>query len=67
MVTLRKQKRDFGVIFRTFGDDLEDTLQEWNRFCDGTHPGYNGKNKTTQITFNGQKCKDLHIDSIARL
>lgn len=67
MVTLRKQKRDFGVILRTFGDDLESTMLEWNRFCEGTHPGYNGKNKTAAIAFNGQKCKDLRINSIARL
>lgn len=67
MITLRKQKRDFSVVFRTFGDDLQETKLEWNRFCEGTHPGFNGKNKTSQVTFNGQKCKDLRIGRIGRL
>ena len=39
MLELQAQGRDFAIVFRTFGLDLEDTvLQEFNAFCTGKHP-----------------------------
>lgn len=38
LVNLRKQKRNFALIFRTFGSDYDQVELEFNRFCDGTHP-----------------------------
>jgi len=40
VLELSKAGRDFRVIFRTFGVDLENVKEEWNAFCEGTHPSY---------------------------
>merc|ERR1712150_176053 len=31
-------KRDFRIIFRTFGIDIVDVIREYNLFCSGQHP-----------------------------
>jgi hypothetical protein len=60
---LRKSKREFAVVFRTFGGDLPDVIYEFNRFCEGTHPCYNGKNGCPLIRFDRSKgSKDMRID-----
>ena len=30
MISLKKQKRPFGIVFRTFGDDLPKIIKEFN-------------------------------------
>jgi len=62
LVNLRKQKRNFGLIFRTFGTDLEGVRLEFNRFCEGTHPLFDGNNGTTQVKFDGVKTKEFSIN-----
>jgi len=37
---IAKRGRDFRLIFRTFGIDLEAVQTEWNAFCNGDHPAY---------------------------
>jgi len=62
LVYLKKQKREFSVCFRTYGKDLDKVVWEFNRFCDGNHPCYSGRNGTPSIKFDGSKgTKDLRI------
>jgi len=63
LLYLKKNKKDFSIIFRTFGSDSENIKLEFNNFCDGLHPCYSGKNKTPSIKMNGQKCRDYKIGS----
>lgn len=35
LVFLKKTKRDFSLVFRTFGEDLPDIIWEFNKFCSG--------------------------------
>lgn len=35
---LKKQKKNFSIVFRTFGDDYDKIHLEFNRFVRGTHP-----------------------------
>lgn len=46
MVQMKKQRKDFQIAFRSFGHDLETVIYEFNQFCAGKHPCYNGKNGT---------------------
>jgi len=43
-----KQRRNVSVIFRTFGDDLDQVIKEFNDFCHGKHPLY------PSVKFTGQ-------------
>jgi len=43
---------------------VEKVVWEFNRFCDGNHPCYSGRNGTPLVKFDGSKgAKDLHIKS----
>ena len=55
MINLKKQKKEFCIVFRTFDNDLQDLLREYNKFCLGDHPCYNGKNNTPVVKFDGSK------------
>jgi hypothetical protein len=60
---LKKNKREFAIIFRTFGTELKDVIEEFNLFCRGNHPLFNGKHGTPRIRFDGKsKSKDMIID-----
>ena len=62
---LKKQKREFAVCFRTFGDDLPLVLWEFNQFCNGQHPCFSGRNGTPLLKFDGSKgTKDLRINDM---
>jgi hypothetical protein len=62
LIYLKKQKREFSVIFRTFGNELDKIVWEFNRFCNGLHPCFSGRNGTPLIRFDGSKgAKDLRI------
>ena len=62
LIYLKKNKREFAIAFRTFGNDLEKVTWEFNRFCNGQHPCYSGRNGTPLIKFDGSKgTKDLRI------
>lgn len=53
LIYLRKERRSFKILFRTFGTDLEKITWEFNSFCEGSHPCFNGSNNTPFIKFNG--------------
>ena len=64
---LRKAKREFAIVFRTFGGDLEDVVLEFNRFCEGKHPCFNGKGGNPLVRFDGNKgSKDYRIQAFNR-
>jgi len=63
LMYLQKLGRDFAVVFRTFGHDLENVIWEFNKFCSGQHPCYNGKNGMPLVKFDGSRgTKDLRIN-----
>lgn len=39
---LKDAEADFGVVFRTFGDDISEVSREFNAFCEGAHPMFPG-------------------------
>ena len=63
MIELKKQNRIFTIIFRTFGLDFEEVIKEFNSFCEGKHPLFNGLNeKYPKLLFNGENgSKDYRI------
>lgn len=65
LTSLKKQKREFAVCFRTFGKDLPMVTWEFNQYCNGQHPCFSGRNGTPLVKFDGSKgTKDLRIDSM---
>lgn len=64
LIALKKAKREFSIVFRFFGhsdDDIEEFFYEFNHFCEGTHPRYNGE-FGTKPKFDGSKgTKDYRI------
>lgn len=66
IIDLKNNKRDFAIIFRTFGKELNIVIDEFNLFCRGNHPMYNGKNGTKKIKLHGKsKYGDMVIDEKA--
>lgn len=62
LIYLKKAKKEFSILFRTFGGDLGNTVFEYNRFCNGEHPCYSGRGGTPLVKFDGSKgTKDLRI------
>lgn len=62
---LKKQKREFAIVFRTFGQDLKLVNWELNQFCIGQHPCFSGRNGTPLVKFDGSKgTKDLRIQDM---
>jgi len=62
LMYLKKQKREFAVVFRTFGSDHKNFIYEFNRFCEGEHPAFNGRNNSPLVKFDGSKnCKELRF------
>ncbi|OMJ88502.1 hypothetical protein SteCoe_9536 [Stentor coeruleus] len=60
---LKDNKRDFAIVFRTFGKELNTVVDEFNMFCKGIHPKYNRKNKRRKIeSVKKLKYKDMVID-----
>lgn len=65
MMYLKKQKREFSVIFHSNGgEDVTNVTHEYNKFCSGDHPAFNGRNGTPMVKFDGTKnCKEMRIQS----
>jgi hypothetical protein len=55
LLHLDRTGRDFTVVFRTFGTDITDVVEEVNMFASGTHPSYPG------VQLAGQGRTDLRI------
>ena len=63
MLYLKKRKRDFSIVFRTHGRELGRVIEEFNNFCEGKHPAFNGEAGTHLVKFDGSKpgSKDYRI------
>ena len=62
LIFLKKAKREFAITFRSFGEDIQSTIYEFNLFCNGEHPCYSGRGGTPLVKFDGSKgTKDLRI------
>lgn len=62
LIFLKKSKKEFAIVFRTFGQDLENVIYEFNSFCNGEHPCFNGKNGVPLVKFDGTKnTKDMRF------
>lgn len=62
MMYMKKQKREFAVVFNTFGSELGNVVYEFNKFCSGDHPCFNGRNGTPLVKMDGSKNqKDYRI------
>jgi len=68
MMYLKKQKREFSVVFHSAnGQDTTNVVYEFNRFCAGEHPAFNGRNNTPLVKFDGSKnCKEMGISAPAQ-
>ena len=54
-------------MFRTFGDDLDKIIWEFNQFCGGQHPCFSGRNGTPLVKFDGSKgTKDLRLQQMSQ-
>ena len=62
LMYLKKQKKEFAVVFRSYGTELDNVVWEFNKFCSGEHPCFNGRNNTPLVKFDGNKnSKDMRI------
>lgn len=61
LLWLKKAKRNFKLAFRSSGREIKDTVQEFNAFCEGNHPSFNGDNGTHKVYFNNHKGPDLRV------
>ena len=64
-MTLKKNKREFSVVFRFFGHDVQEIdefIFEFNQFCECLHPRYNGNHGYQAAHFEGIKSKDYRIN-----
>ncbi|KAL4491286.1 hypothetical protein ABPG72_021672 [Tetrahymena utriculariae] len=61
IIQLLRLKRDFSIVFHSFADNLYDIIAEFNLFCRGEHPCYNGKNNTPQVRLDGVRSQKNFI------
>lgn len=66
LLGLKKAKKEFAVVFRDFGADLEKVVFEFNKFCNGEHPMYNGRNNTPLARFDGSKNSKSYVVNSAQ-
>lgn len=55
LMYMKKQKREFAVTFNTFGSELDNVVYEFNKFCSGDHPCFNGRNGSPLVKLDGSK------------
>jgi len=63
MINLKKLKREFAVVFRSYDTELQNIIYEFNKFCEGNHPCFNGRHSFPLARFDGSKgSKNFIID-----
>jgi len=63
MINLKKMKREFAIVFRSFDTELQNIIYEFNKFCEGNHPCFNGRHSFPLARFDGSKgSKNFIID-----
>ena len=67
IISLKKLKQDFTIVFRFFGSDessIEELVYEFNNFCDCNHPRFCGEYGYEKFKFDAEKEKrDYKIDT----
>ena len=59
---IKKNKQEFSVVFRTFGQDLKAVAHEFDKFAKGDHPCFNGRNGMPLVKMDGAKAsKDFRF------
>jgi len=59
---LKKKKEEFSIVFNSYGVELDNVVYEFNKFCQGEHPCFNGRNNTPLVKVDGSKNqKDLRF------
>lgn len=67
LMYMKKQKREFAICFNTFGGDMDNVIYEFNKFCNGEHPCFNGRNGAPLVKMDGSKNqKDFRIKDPAQ-
>ena len=62
LMYMKKQKREFAVVFRSYGKQLDNVVYEYNKLCSGEHPCFSGRNGGSLVKFDGSKhSKDFRI------
>lgn len=62
LMYLKKNKQEFSVVFRTFGQDLKAVAHEFDKFAKGEHPCFNGRNGMPLVKMDGAKAtKDFRF------
>jgi hypothetical protein len=76
MILLKKNQRDYSLVFRFFGhneEDIKEFIYEFNSFCDGKHPRYCGNHGDLKRFDGSKNTRDYriytfeHYDNIAVL
>ena len=63
MVELQNNNRKFIIIFRTFGNDFDNVIKEYNSFCEGNHPLFFEEIKNKKNLFDdSNNSKDYRIN-----
>ena len=56
LIYLKKMKKEFSVVFRNYNaQDLQNVVAEFNQFCKGEHPCFNGRNGMPVVKMDGAK------------
>jgi len=55
ILSLKKNKREFGIVLHSFEQDLPNVVRELNAFAQGTHPCFSGKHGTPAAKFDNSK------------
>lgn len=55
LMYLKKNKQEFAVVFRTFGEDMPKAVHEFDKFAKGEHPCFNGRNGMPIVKMDGAK------------
>lgn len=64
LMYLKKNKQEFSVVFRTFGQDLKKAVHEFDKFAKGEHPCFNGRNGMPVVKMDGAKgTKDFRFNA----
>ena len=67
IISLKKLKQDFTIVFRFFGSDessIEELVYEFNNFCDCNHPRFCGEYGYEKFKFDAEKEKrEYKIDT----
>lgn len=63
MINLKKLKREFAVVFRSYDAEMQNLIYEFNKFCEGNHPCFSGRHSFPLARFDGSKgSKNFIID-----